>query len=72
MTHTVDKACSVARLFMNDLGEIVRHLALVCWVADGFFEVGYHIVNLNIRAAVLRPLERAYTCGDCGIGIRSR
>ena len=29
-------------------------------------------MNLNIRAAVLWPLERAYTCGDCGIGIRSR
>ena len=72
VAHAVDQAAAVAKLAAQDAADAVGHGVIVLPVADGLLDEGELRQHLPVRAAVLRPLQRADGRGDGGIGVRPR
>ena len=70
MPHSVNQAGAVKGIFVQKLFEVFGHLILIFPICNIALHILKHLDNLDIRTAVLWPLERAEGSGNGGIGVR--
>ena len=71
MTHTVNQTGMIECILVQEPAEILSDLLLVLPVVHPLLHIVKHLNNLDIRAAVLRPLQRAERRCHGRIGIRT-
>ena len=72
VSHTVDESRAVAKLLLENSCQHLAKLCLVVRVLHIFLDAVEHLLNLDVRTAVERALERADRACDSRIGVGAR